>query len=98
MRQLGTRLGFAITSAFFAAIAVAVVRFYLKQEKASDAFAAASRAVALTPGKTPAITALGEVYFRQGKMKLAQDSFLNPQKVWPMAMPLLIPPISHTNG
>lgn len=162
MRQLGTRLGFAITSALFAAIAVALAlavpaqvaaktprpqaapqesngesntvtctvdgspktfrapianalhlyrtgkfddaaaayktvisaggpdlllayiglaRVYLKQEKPNDAFAAATNAVALTPGKTPAITALGEVYFRQGKMKLAEDSFLNPQKV-----------------
>jgi tetratricopeptide (TPR) repeat protein len=58
-----------------------LARVYLKQEKPKDAFAAASSAVALTPGKTPAITALGEVYFRQGKLKQAEDSFLNPQKV-----------------
>jgi tetratricopeptide (TPR) repeat protein len=58
-----------------------LARVYLKQEKTSDAFAAASKAVALTPGKTPAITALGEVYFRQGKLQQAEDSFLNPQKV-----------------
>jgi tetratricopeptide (TPR) repeat protein len=58
-----------------------LARVFLKQEKASDAFAAASKAVALTPGKTPAITALGEVYFRQGKLQQAEDSFLNPQRI-----------------
>jgi tetratricopeptide (TPR) repeat protein/predicted aspartyl protease len=55
-----------------------LARVYLKQKKPSDAFDAASKAVALTPGKTPAITAMGEVYFRQGKMVLAEQSFLNP--------------------
>ena len=60
---------------------IGLARVYLKQEKVSDAFAAASKAVALTPGKTPAITALGEVYFRQGKLQQAEDSFLSPQKV-----------------
>jgi predicted Zn-dependent protease len=55
-----------------------LARVYLKQNKPSDAFDAASKAVALTPGKTPAITAMGEVYFRQGKMVLAEQSFLNP--------------------
>jgi tetratricopeptide (TPR) repeat protein len=55
-----------------------LARVYLKQEKTDEAFAAASQAVALTPGKTPAITALGEVYFRQGKLKEAEESFLSP--------------------
>jgi tetratricopeptide (TPR) repeat protein len=55
-----------------------LARVYLKQNKVNDAFDAASKAVALTPGKTPAITAMGEVYFRQGKLILAQQSFLNP--------------------
>jgi len=55
-----------------------LARVYLKQNKPSDAFDAASKAVALTPGKTPAVTALGEVYFRQGKMVLAEQSFLYP--------------------
>jgi tetratricopeptide (TPR) repeat protein len=55
-----------------------LARVYLKQKKTNDAFAAASKAVALTPGKTPAITVLGEVYFRQGKLKEAEVSFLNP--------------------
>jgi predicted Zn-dependent protease len=55
-----------------------LARVYLKQNKPNDAFDAASKAVALTPGKTPAITAMGEVYFRQGKMVLAEQSFLNP--------------------
>ena len=55
-----------------------LARVYLKQNKVNDAFDAASKAVALTPGKTPAITALGEVYFRQGKLVLAEQSFLNP--------------------
>jgi predicted aspartyl protease len=50
----------------------------LKQNKVNDAFDAASKAVALTPGKTPAITAMGEVYFRQGKMVLAEHAFLDP--------------------
>ena len=58
-----------------------LARVYLKQEKVSDAFGAASKAVASTPGKTPAITALGEVYFRLGKLQQAEDSFLGPQKV-----------------
>ena len=57
-----------------------LARVYLKQEKINDAFAAASKAVALTPGKTPAITVLGEVYFRQGKLTLAEESFLNSLK------------------
>jgi tetratricopeptide (TPR) repeat protein len=60
---------------------IGLARVYLRQDKVSEAFSAANSAVALMPGKTPAITALGEVYFRQGKMKLAEDSFLNPQKV-----------------
>ncbi len=55
-----------------------LARVYLRQEKVSEALAAANSAVALTPGKTPAITALGEVYFRQGKLKLAEDAFLKP--------------------
>ncbi len=55
-----------------------LARVYLKQERLTDAFAAATHAVSLTPGKTPAITALGEVYFRQGKLIQAEDSFLIP--------------------
>jgi Flp pilus assembly protein TadD/predicted aspartyl protease len=55
-----------------------LARVYLRQNKVNDAFDAASKAVALTPGKTPAITAMGEVYFRQGKMVQAEQSFLNP--------------------
>lgn len=55
-----------------------LARVYLKQNKVNDAFEAASKAVALTPGKTPAITAMGEVYFRQGKLTMAQQSFLDP--------------------
>src|SRR6202167_156230 len=57
---------------------IVLSRVYLRQEKVTEACAVASSAVALTPGKTPAITALGEVYFRQGKLKLAEDAFLNP--------------------
>ncbi|MGB8524872.1 MAG: aspartyl protease family protein [Candidatus Acidiferrales bacterium] len=55
-----------------------LARVYLKQNKPSDAFDAASNAVGLTPGKTPAITALGEVYFRQGKLQQAEQLFLKP--------------------
>jgi tetratricopeptide (TPR) repeat protein len=55
-----------------------LARVYLRQYKVNDAFDAASKAVALTPGKTPAITAMGEVYFRQGKMVLAEHAFLDP--------------------
>ena len=55
-----------------------LARVYLRQYKTNDAFEAASKAVALTPGKTPAITAMGEVYFRQGKMVLAEHAFLDP--------------------
>lgn len=58
-----------------------LARVYLKQKRPNVAFDAASKAAALTPDKTPAVTAMGEVYFRQGKMRLAQESFYNPLKV-----------------
>jgi tetratricopeptide (TPR) repeat protein len=44
-----------------------LARAYLKQNKVNDAFDAASKAVAM-----------GEVYFRQGKMVLAEHAFLDP--------------------
>jgi tetratricopeptide (TPR) repeat protein len=55
-----------------------LTRVYLKQEKPKEAFEAASKAVAFTPGKTPAITAMGEVYFRQGKLAEAEAAFRGP--------------------
>jgi len=53
-------------------------RVYLKQEKPAEAYAAAMKGVALTPDKPPAIVALGEVYFRQGKFAQAEEAYLKP--------------------
>jgi tetratricopeptide (TPR) repeat protein len=57
-----------------------LARVYLKQRKPDDAFAAAQKSVALDPHLAAAHTALGEVYFRQGKMIDAEREFQTPLK------------------
>jgi tetratricopeptide (TPR) repeat protein len=55
-----------------------LARAYLKQHKISEAYDAASKANALTPNAAPAIVALGEVYFRQGRLVDAERAFRAP--------------------
>lgn len=64
------------TAAAYAGIA----RIELRNNAVDGAYAAAQKAVALTPDKPPAIVALGEVYFRQGKIPEAQATFMKPLK------------------
>ena len=53
-----------------------LARVYLKLKKPNDAYLAATRAVELDPSLGTAHSALGEVYFRQGKLSEAQAEFL----------------------
>jgi len=53
-------------------------RVYLKQKKPADAFTAAAKAVELAPSLATAHSALGETYFRQGKLAEAEKEFLTP--------------------
>jgi tetratricopeptide (TPR) repeat protein/predicted aspartyl protease len=66
--------GVADTAAAYAGVA----RVYLAQKNPVAAQDAAQKAMALTPDRAPAIVALGEVYFRQGKMAEAEAAFLKP--------------------
>src|SRR5580704_968601 len=61
-----------------AAAYAGIARVYLQQMRVADAAAAAQKAVALTPGRAPAIVALGEVYFREGNLSESESSFLTP--------------------
>jgi tetratricopeptide (TPR) repeat protein/predicted aspartyl protease len=61
-----------------AAAYAGLARVYLGQNNATEAYVAAQKAVALTPDRAPAIVALGEVYFRQGKLNEAQTAFSRP--------------------
>jgi len=61
-----------------AAAYAGLARVYLDQNNSTEAYIAAQRAVALTPDRAPAIVALGEVYFRQGKLNEAQTAFSRP--------------------
>jgi tetratricopeptide (TPR) repeat protein len=61
-----------------AAAYAGLARVYLQRKNPADAYVAAMKAVALTPDRAPAIVALGEVYFRQGKIGEAQTAFLQP--------------------
>jgi tetratricopeptide (TPR) repeat protein len=62
-----------------AAVAYAeMARIDLEKNDPTSAYDAAQKAVALTPDKAPAIVALGEVYFRQGKIPEAQGAFMKP--------------------
>lgn len=61
-----------------AAAYAGLTRVYLKEKRPADAYDAAMKGVALTPGQAPAVVALGEVYFRQGKLVEAQQMFMAP--------------------
>jgi tetratricopeptide (TPR) repeat protein len=61
-----------------AAAYAGLARVYLKEKRVADADEAAEKAVALTPNHAPAIVALGEVYFREGKLMEAEKAFLTP--------------------
>jgi tetratricopeptide (TPR) repeat protein len=61
-----------------AAAYAGIARAYLAKKNPTEAYAAAQKAVALTPDRAPAIVALGEVYFRQGKLTEAQAAFSKP--------------------
>jgi hypothetical protein len=64
----------ATTASAYAGLA----RVYLKQKKPVDAYTAAAKAVELAPALATAHSALGEVYFRQGRLAEAQTEFLKP--------------------
>src|SRR5277367_62814 len=61
-----------------AAAYAGIARVQLEKNDPASAYDAAQKAVALTPDKAPAIVALGEVYFRQGKIPEAQGVFMKP--------------------
>ena len=61
-----------------AAAYAGITRAYLAKKNPTEAYEAAQKAVALTPDRAPAIVALGEVYFRQGKLIEAQAAFSKP--------------------
>jgi tetratricopeptide (TPR) repeat protein len=61
-----------------AAAYAGLARVYLRQKRVADADAAAQKAVALTPDRAPAIVALGEVYFREGKLSQSEKLFITP--------------------
>jgi tetratricopeptide (TPR) repeat protein len=61
-----------------AAAYAGLARIYLEQNKVDDAYSAANQAMELTPGRAPAIVALGEVYYRQGKFADAEMAFVKP--------------------
>jgi hypothetical protein len=50
----------------------------LKQHKVAEAYDAAMKGVALTPDRAPAMVALGDVYYRQGKLGEAEELFYKP--------------------
>jgi len=58
-----------------------LARAYLKLKKPIDAFLVATKAVELDPSLGTAHSALGEVYFRQGKLNEAQVEFLTALKL-----------------
>jgi len=68
------------TAAAYAGLA----RAYLKVRKASDAYLSAQKAVERDSSLGTAHSALGEVYFRQGKLHEAQTEFLNALKLGPV--------------
>jgi tetratricopeptide (TPR) repeat protein len=53
-----------------------LARAYLKQEKIEEAFETASKGIVQSHGALPVHTALGEVYFRQGRMSESEKEFL----------------------
>lgn len=53
-----------------------LARVYLKEKKISDALAAANKAVLISPNFADGHVALGEVYFREGKLHEAEEEFI----------------------
>jgi tetratricopeptide (TPR) repeat protein len=64
-----------------AAAYAGLARAYLKLKKPNDAYLAATKAVERDPSLGLAYSALGEVYFRQGKLHEAETDFLTALKV-----------------
>ena len=58
-----------------------LARAYLKLKKPNDAYLAAAKAVEHDPSLGTAHSALGEVYFRQGKLHEAETEFLTALKL-----------------
>jgi len=56
---------------------IGLSRIYLKEEKPDEAYAAASKAAELAPDVPETQVALGEMYFRQGKIADAERAFIN---------------------
>lgn len=61
-----------------AAAYAGLARVYLKGHKVTEAHDVAMKAVALAPDRAPALVALGEVYYRQGKLGEAEELFYKP--------------------
>jgi len=61
-----------------AAAYAGLARVYLKQNKVAEAYDAATKGVALAPDRAPAMVALGEVYYRQGRLGDAEELFYKP--------------------
>jgi tetratricopeptide (TPR) repeat protein len=57
-----------------------LARTYLKLKKIDEAYAAAVKAVQLSPDLADAHVALGETYFRQGKLAEAENEFITIAK------------------
>ena len=53
-----------------------IVRVYLKQERVQQAYEAALSGAAANPASSSVQTALGEVYFREGKLAEAEQQFV----------------------
>lgn len=66
------------TDAAAASAYAGLARVYLKQRKPADAYSAAAKAVELAPSLATAHSALGEAYFRQGKIVEAEKEFRIP--------------------
>jgi tetratricopeptide (TPR) repeat protein len=61
-----------------AAAHAGLARAELKMRKVDDAYRAASKALELEPALAAGHAALGDVYFRQGRLKEAEQEFLTP--------------------
>ncbi|HEY6269901.1 MAG TPA: aspartyl protease family protein [Candidatus Acidoferrum sp.] len=61
-----------------AAAYTGLARTCLKMRKVGEAYKAAAKALEFEPSLAAAHTALGDVYFRQGKLKEAEQEYLTP--------------------
>ncbi len=66
-----------VTGADAMAAYVGLARVELKENRPADAYAAVSKAIALAPRAPDVQVALGEVYYRQGKIPEAESQFVN---------------------